>query len=341
MPRKTEQHSYFTEEKWERVNPNNKKLREDFLRYCRSTDKSPDTIESYTSNTRIFFLWMLENADNKDFTDIEKLDILNFQDWMITDQHLSSNRVRQLKSTISSMSNYICDMLDKKYPDFRNIVNKIKPPAKIEVREKTVFTNEQVDYLLKTLVERKKYMQACLIACLAASGVRKGEIIQFKVDFFDVKRFDEEAGYYITPEIRCKGAGRIGKRLTKFVIRDIMYTYFELWMKERERLGITSEELFVHKRKGEWIPAEISTVNSLMLTVSNILNADAYAHAFRHYAATWLKRNGVETSKIRDFLGHNDSSTTEIYIDIGTEENLKDMLNFMKKSKKDAEEDDD
>lgn len=341
MPRKTEQHTYFTEEKWEKVNSFNKKLMDDYMRYCRSTDKSPDTIENYFSNLRIFFLWMLDYADNKNFTDIEKFDIMNFQDWMITDQHLSSNRIRQLKSTVSSLSNYICDMLDKKFPDFRNIVNKIKPPVKVEVRQKTVFTNEQIDYLLKYLVDHKKYMQACVVACLAASGVRKGEIIQFKVDFFDEKRYDKEAGYYITPEIRCKGAGKIGKKLTKFVIKEIMYPYFELWMKERERLGITCDELFVNKYSGVYKPIDKSTVNSLMLSISKILNLDAYCHAFRHYAATWLKRNGVETSKIRDFLGHNDSSTTEIYIDIGKEENLKDMLSFMKKKPFENDEDDD
>lgn len=333
MPRKTTQNSYYNETIWGKVNSFNRKLFDDFLRYCRSTDKSPDTIESYTSNLHIFFIWMIDNCDNKNFTDIEKIDILNFQDWMVTDKSLSSNRVRQLKSSISSISNYICDMLDKKYPDFRNIVNKIKPPVKQEVREKTVFTNEQVDFLLKTLVDKKKYAQACLIACLSASGVRKGEIIQFKANFFEENRYDEESGFYVTPEIRCKGAGRTGKRLTRFVIKDIMYTYFELWMKQREELAIDNDDLFVHKRNGIWIPYDKSTVNSLMLTASKILNCDAYSHAFRHYSATWLKRNGVETSKIRDFLGHNDSSTTEIYIDIGKEENLKDMLNFMKKPK--------
>lgn len=331
MPRKTEQHRYYSDEKWELVNKNNKKLFEDFLRYCRSTDKSPDTIESYTSNLKIFFLWMLDNADNKDFTDIEKLDIMNWQDWMITDQGLSSNRVRQLKSTVSSLSNYICDMLDKKHPDFRNIVNKIKPPVKIEVREKTVFTNEQIDFLLKSLVDKKKYMQACLVACLAASGVRKGEIVQFKVNFFDDSRYDDDCGFYITPEIRCKGAGKVGKRMTKFIIKDIVYPYLLLWLEQRDKLGIDSEYLFINKYGGVWKPIDKSTVNSMMLTFSKILDDDAYSHAFRHYSATWLKRNGVETSKIRDFLGHNDSSTTEIYIDIGKEENLKDMLSFMKK----------
>jgi len=330
LARKTVQHKYFTEEKWALVNQENKQLYDEFFTYCRSTDKSPDTIESYQSNLKIFFLWMLDNAGNKRFYDITKRDIMNFQDWMMNKQELSSNRVRQLKSSISSMSNYICDMLDKEYPDFRNIVNKIKPPTKQDVRKKTVITNEQVEELLKILVEKKKYCQACLVACLAGSGVRKGEIIQFKVDFLTDATYDADSGFYITPEIRTKGAGRKGKVMTKFVIKDIVYPYLQLWLKQREELGITNEELFVVNYQG-WQPAEKHTIDSWMLTFSKILGIDAYAHAFRHYAATWLKKNGVEISKIRDFLGHNDSSTTEIYIDIGKEDNLKNMLDFMKK----------
>lgn len=333
MSRKTVQHRYFTEEKWAEVNKENKQLYDEFFVYCRSTDKSPDTIESYASNLRIWFLWMLDYANNKRFYDITKRDIMNFQDWMMNKQGLSSNRVRQLKSSVSSMSNFIVDMLDKEYPDFKNIVNKIKPPAKQSVREKTVLSNEQVEELLKKLVDMKKYQQACLLACLAGSGVRKGEIIQFKVNFFDDSRYDEESGFYVTAEIRTKGAGRAGKIMSKFVIKDIIYPYLQLWLKQREELGINCEELFVSKYGGETKPASKDTVDSFMLTFSKLTGLDIYCHAFRHYAATWLKKNGVEISKIRDFLGHNDSSTTEIYIDIGKEDNLKDMLGFMKKIK--------
>jgi len=50
---------------------------------------------------------------------------------------------------------------------------------------------------------------------------------------------------------------------------------------------------------------------------------------FRHYSATWLKRHSVSIDQIRDFMGHNDSSTSEIYVDIGKEENLSGMLSFL------------
>lgn len=332
MARKTKQNTYVTDEKWKLVNEENKQLYTDFISFCRSTDKSPATLEVYDSNIKIFMIWLLNNAKNKSIINLTKRDVMSFQDWMINTQKLSPARVRHLRASVSSMCNFICDILDEEYPNFRNIINKIKAPAKQDVREKTILSDEQIDNLLKILVDLKRYQQACLVACLSASGVRKGEIIQFKVGFFDENKLVH--GMYITPEIRTKGPGSQGKKLSKFIIKDIAKPYFVLWMKQREELGITSEYLFVHKVKGEWKPHTDTTIESSMQTFTKLINEDVYCHCFRHYAATWLRKNDVPIDQIRDFLGHQSSDITKIYIDIGTEDNLKDMLGFMNKSEK-------
>lgn len=339
MARKTEQHSYYTEEKWNKVNEDNKQLINDFLNYLRSIDRSPETVKSYENDLQIYFLWNLENNKNKFFIDVKKKDVVNYQNWMIHIMKLSPSRVRRLKSAISSLSNYIVDILDEEYSDFKNIINKIKPPQKQEVREKTVLKDEQVEFLINYLVDKKQYVKACFVACLAASAVRKSEIVQFRVSFINEEKLTED-GFYVTPEIRCKGAGVRGLQKNKYIIKEIMKKYFDLWMEEREKLGIDNEELFVIKRKGIWKPISNDTVDSWMQTFSKILNEDCYAHCFRHYSATWLKRNGASIEQIQEFLGHSSSEVTQIYIDIGAEESLKGMLNFLKKPETEEKADD-
>jgi integrase len=270
----------------------------------------------------------MENCGNKDFTDINKRDIMNYQDWLYNDLGLSPNRVRHLKSAISSMSNYIETILDREFPQFRNVINKIKPPVKRDVREKTVLTEEQVETLLETLLAKKKYQQACFVACLAASGLRKAEIIQLKTNYFTTENL--KYGMYRTPEkLRCKGSGREGKKLHKYLAQGIMQKYFDLWMMQRKELGIENEYLFVVKRHEQWQQAKISTVDSWMDAFTKILSVDVYCHAFRHYTATWLKRNNVDISKIRDLLGHESSSTSELYVDIDESENMQGMFDFI------------
>ena len=75
---------------------------------------------------KIFLVWILEYAKNKEFVDINKRDLIKFQGYCLNTLGHSPNRVRTMRSAISSLSIYIENILDDVYPDFRNIVNKIE-----------------------------------------------------------------------------------------------------------------------------------------------------------------------------------------------------------------------
>lgn len=312
------------------MNPDNAELLDDFIVYCESVDRAATTITVYKSNLRIWMVWIKDNLKNKSFLDIQKRDVVKFQNWCLKEE-MSPARIRGLRSVASSLSDYIKSMMDDKAPDFVNFINDIPAPSLSAVREKTVLSDEQVEDLLETLVEQEKYQHACFIAILAGSGMRKSEIIQCECSWFVGEGVNIYEGMYVSPEIRTKGKGKIGNPMKKYIIQDIVDEYIKLWMDERERLGIDSDSLFVVKRKGEWGGIKISTVDSWMDLFSRLTEEVCYAHAFRHYSSTWLRRNDVSIDVIRDFLGHNDSATTELYIDIDASENLAGMLDFMQK----------
>ena len=328
MGRKTKKMTDITKEQWDQVNEENRSLVIDFLEYCQTIDRSPETINGYTSDLHIAMVWLKDNMKNKEFYDINKRDVSKFQNWCIQNG-LSSSRIRRLRSALSSLSNYIENMLDDSYPNFKNIINKIPAPPLTNIREKTIMSNEFIDKLLEDLLKENKIQQACFVAVLIASGMRKSEVVLCNMDWFFKNPIIRE-GMYITPEIRTKGKGIAGSRKNKFLIKEIVDKYLDLWKKERERLNIDNEALFVVKRNNKWERIKCSTVDSWMEKFTIMTGEDNYAHAYRHYSATWLKKNGVSIDKIRDFLGHKDSSTSEIYIDIGKEENLKGMLDFLK-----------
>ena len=330
--RKTKRLKSITQEDLDKMNPNNIELIEDFIMYCETVDKSPSTLVGYRSDLRIWMKWIHDNLKNKDFVDIQKRDVMRFQNWCIK-RDMSPARIRGLKSAASSLSDYIVNLMDDLYPDFANIINEIESPVIVPVREKTILSDEQVDKLLEDLLDDGKTQQACMVAVLAGSGMRKSEVIQCNVDWFFGDNVVEYEGMYVTPEIRTKGAGVRGKQMKKYIIKDIVDHYLKLWIDERERLEINSDALFVIRRKGEWSRIKTSTIDSWMTLYSRLIGEVCYAHAFRHYASTWLRRNNVSVDVIRDFLGHNDSATTELYIDIDASENLAGMLDFMNKDK--------
>ncbi len=182
MGRSTKQNKLTTPELIAQVNPENIRLMNDFLGYLRSMQRSPSTIRQYESDLKIFFVFLLQNCGNKFYVNVSKRDIVAYQNWLINENGNSPARVRRLKSAIASLGNYVENILDDEYQGFRQIVRKIENPAPQLVREKTVLTEDQVQFLLDTLIAKKKYMQACVVALAAYSGARKSELLRFKTD---------------------------------------------------------------------------------------------------------------------------------------------------------------
>jgi integrase len=208
---------------------------DEFIEYLKGTAKSLTTINAYTNDLFLFFVWNLQYNDNKFFIDYTKRDVLKYQNHLVNELELSPNRVRRRKATLSSLSNFIESMMDDLYPTYKPIINKIPSPPKQEVREKTVLEDEQIEYLLNYLVERKQYQKACIFALAGASGSRKSELLRFKVSYFT----DENIIYgslYKTPEkIKTKGRGQ-GKFIYRYCIVAKFKPYHDLWLKQREEL---------------------------------------------------------------------------------------------------------
>lgn len=329
--RKTKRLPEITESELAKINKDNMQLIDGFLRYIKATDLSPATIKVYTSNLYIFMNWIRENEGNIDFAEIDETTIILFQGWCM-DNDMSSSRIRNLRSSISSLSDYVIKTLkrrDPKWQNFENFTKFVDAPPQVYVREKTVLEEDEVKHLLDSLVKDEKYQIACMVAVLVSSGMRKSEAIQCQVDWFRGDNVNCAGGMYVSPKIRTKGRGRRGKLLEKFFIKDMLDPYLDLWLEERKKLGIDHNDLFVRKQGGKWVSIQQSTVDSWMNTCSRYTEQVIYAHAFRHFISTWLKRQGTETSQIKDFHGHEGVETTELYIDIDRSESLKGMLDFM------------
>lgn len=126
MSRKTKMNNLTSDVLIQRVNPDNIRLKKDFISYLRSIQRSPKTIYCYENDLDIFFVWNYQYNNNKFFPEISKRDLVKYQYWLLNDNKNSPARVRRLKSTISSLSNYIetiCDD-DPEFKNFRSIVKK-------------------------------------------------------------------------------------------------------------------------------------------------------------------------------------------------------------------------
>ncbi|MFP4457786.1 MAG: tyrosine-type recombinase/integrase [Clostridia bacterium] len=333
MTRKTNYNKIVDKELWGQVNEDNKKLLSKWLTYLKVSDKSPQTIYQYKNDMKIFFVFCLDNLDNKFFVELTKGDIIEFQGYLVGELELSSSRVRRLRSTLSSMSNYIESILDEKYPDFRNLISKIEAPKASAVREKTILRDDQVERCLEELIEKGLYQEACAFALASYSGSRLSEIVQFKINYFEdknIKDFGSDAKFYITPEkIRCKGSGKKGTMLNRFILVDKFKPYFDLWIEERKNQDIDSEWLFVNydSNNDQWEQLSSDSLSRYTPIYTKIIGEPIYFHCLRHYFVTLLSRNGIPHEIIQNIMGWKDIAMVGVYVDTTLEEKLENFFN--------------
>ena len=216
------------------------------------------------------------------------------------------------------MSNYIENILDDEFEGYKPIVRKIESPADTAVRVKTVFQEEDLKPLLDTLIEKKQYMKACALALAINSGRRKAELPRFKVNYFDKENLICEGALYKTPEkMMTKGRGSRGKLLDVYTLAKPFQPYLDLWLAQREELGIDSEWLFPKYKDGEWLNEQIDVVllDSWARTFSKMLNKSFYWHSLRHYFTTKLSESNLPDSVIQDIVGWESADMVHLYND--------------------------
>lgn len=322
MPRKTKQNSITSADILERLNKSNMRLKNDFLSYLQSVQRSPKTIAGYSNDLDIVLTWNYLYNGDKDFVKISKRDWAAFQNWLINENGNSPSRVRRLKASISSLSNYISNILDDEdeFKDFRPVIRKIENPAMQQVRKKTVWSDEALDKLLDDLLASGQNKKACAVALAMCSGRRKAELCRFRVDDFKDDNLVCGGALYKTSEpIQTKGFG-LGKYIYCYTLAKKFKPYFDAWMRERTELGIESEWLFPAGATSEQMSD--TTLNSWANTFSRMTGEDFYWHSLRHYFTTHLAKLGLPDNVIQDIVGWESADMVRVYKDLSAEEQI-------------------
>lgn len=305
------------------VNTRNQDLKKEFLNYLKAINRSDGTIRQYGSDLDIFFCWVLQNAGNKEFSKITKRDIIAFQGWLINENENSPARVRRLKATISSLSNFCENILsdeEEDYASFRSIVRKIENPPLQLVREKTVWEEEELEELLRKLTELGQYEKACMLALGVYSGRRKSELCRFRVSDFNKDKLICGGALYKSDPIRTKGRGD-GKIIPCYTLAKKYQPYLDRWLKEREEKQIDSEWLFTDPGDSSR-QITVTTLNSWANTFSRLSGRDFYWHSLRHAFTTGLAKAGIPDGVIQSIVNWESADMVRLYKDIDADEEI-------------------
>ena len=316
----------YTPEKWEKVNPENKHIIDDFILEYKARKKSEGTIKQYYNDARIVAIYCLEHLDNKSFLELTRRDFRNFMIHAQDEWHLSAARCNRELSMIHMMLAYCEDDTDE-YEDYdRNASEKIKGIPKEEIRDIIFVPDEDIEALYNKLMKEERYKEATLLGILYDSGCRKHEILQV-----------ERAS--ITDEGNATNIVR-GKRGKKFRVlyfqrtKDAFKKYEETRTDDSPMLFINGiGETATSGNVYDWVKRWVKDLKEVTGNDYDGLTVHRFRHCFvnnlkngTHYLCTTMGLGALPIEKIQLLCHHGSADMTLSYAEKNDDKEIEDLF---------------
>ena len=271
---------------------------------------SINTIKSYRDTFIIFFRF-LENEKNIKFNKIDisifsYQNIMDFLDYLENKAHCSVNTRNQRLAALKSFSSYVIRTNPEYIDNFNQILNiKVK---RTETKIVPYLTTEGIKLLLSApnIHSHNGLRDTAILSLMYESGCRVQELIDLKV---------EDLFFQNTDVVRLHGKGnKIRLVPISRNCSNIIKKYINISSKNLE----SNNFLFTNHSKKQFTRAGIAYLLNKYEKIARkqdptLFTVKVHPHVLRHSKAMHLLENGVNLIYIRDFLGHESVTTTEIY----------------------------
>lgn len=272
------------------VSENYRTCPEEFYRKLEIKKYSMSTANTYIS----FFERFINYYNDKPLSSIDENDIRNYLQELVQ-MNRSHSYLNQAVNSIKFYYESVMNMPNRFYS-----IERPRPEQKLP---KVISPEEVADLIRFT----KNIKHRCIISLLYSAGLRRGELLNLKLDDIDGKRML----IYVNA---AKGNKDRVTILSKQVLAELRNYYLEY--RPKKYLFEGSEG---HPYSGTSILAVIKKAGERAKIKKNIT-----PHMLRHSFATHLLENGADLRYIQSLLGHSSSKTTEIYTKV-TISHIKDI----------------
>lgn len=299
-----------TDEIWQQVDAEYRSLVEEYISV---NSFSPQTKKQYISGLKQFGHFMQRSMNNKPFHKLTKRDFLRYLSYLRDDRRMSSSGINFKKACISSLCNYIENVVasdDDTYRNFSNFTRGLPSIPKNKVYSKELVTHDEYKLMMDTLEEDENYLGMAWLATAFLVGARRSELTQFRTEILDYE-IPKDKKYVLSHVVRGKGKSEDGKPL-EFMIPLEVLDYWKKWVEVR---GYEHDHIFTTKYAGKVDVISKSWANYFCSDVlSNIVGRRINVHIFKNSAITHHLNNGTPIEIVSKFIGHHESvETTSIY----------------------------
>lgn len=279
----------------------------DFLNYLTvERNLAPRTIKEYQLDLKLFFDFYKPHLEGE--LSLEGFDERTLREYLSYLKLDKNYTPRAMNRTLSTLKAYFA-FLEKEEYIKKNFMASVKG-AKLGKYLPKVLTESEVAKILEapliynvyknTGKEYLAYRDKAILELIYATGIRISELVKIKFQDID---FENNI-------IKVRGKGD-KDRLVIFneSAKDAIKVYLE---KIKDK---TSSLIFEGKKNTPLSNRMIEYLFEKYLKLSGVTK-EASPHTFRHSFATHLLQHGADLVSIKELLGHENLSTTQIYTNI-------------------------
>ena len=293
-------------------------LVQDYLNYLSSTKgKSDLTIQGYALDIQIFFRFLklrrgLVSADTAfDSIDVHDVDLDLIRSVRLEDAYAflaycqrtrSNDTAARARKAVAIKRFYRYLSLDQRYLE-RNPLQELESP-KIKRSLPKYLTLEQSLDLLQCVDGKNRERDYCILALFLNCGLRVSELVSLNLT--DIRRDDT---------LRVVGKGN--KERTVY-LNPTCTSSIRRYLQVRPADGLEDRNaLFISRNRRRISVRAVQNVVDKFLKKAGLDGQGYSAHKLRHTAATLMYQHGdVDVLLLKEILGHENLSTTEIYTHI-------------------------
>ena len=293
----------------------------DYLHYLDFVKlRSPRTVNGYYLDLRGFFRYMMQRwqrvADDTppeeidltgittaDIRTITKHDIFDFLDHARSADNGPKARARKL-SALKGFFNYMCTQVNRLPANPTENIS-LGSPARALPK---YLTQDEAVTLLSNIQSDFYERDYCILTLFLNCGMRLAELVTI------------DMGDFRDDTIRIVGKGS-KERLV--YLNDACLDALQRYKQVRTSLPnlVDRDALFVSKRTGKRLSARrIEQIVARCLQSAGLSGRGFSPHKLRHTAATLMYQGGVDMLALKEILGHENVSTTQIYTHINREQ---------------------
>lgn len=284
------------ESKLQKINPETVSIMQKYKVDMCMRNLSERTQQHYIYDLERWFIYILDNQQNKSIKELTDEDIMEFL-YFCKSEGNNAERIKLMLATISAIYRF----LRKKRQIQENPCEFIDRPKKgAAITQQTYLTPEQVALMRERLISSDN-LQLRVYAMLSLSTMaRVTAIASIRWDMIDLEN-----------KIIKGVLEKEGKIVDLYFSDEVKYLLVQL-KKEREIKGRDDHGWLFYSGRNKDKPINAGTLGMWCKKIGEMINVPTlHPHDFRHSGATLLKNAGMALEDVSTLLNHESTNTTK------------------------------